>query len=24
LLVPAICIIFKPSFLKNGKKHEII
>ena len=24
LLVPAICIIFKPTFLKNGKKHEII
>ncbi|MEZ7954764.1 MAG: MMPL family transporter, partial [Bacteroidales bacterium] len=23
LLVPAICIIFKPTFLKNGKKHEI-
>ena len=23
LLVPAICVIFKPSFLKNGKSHEI-
>ena len=23
LLVPAICVIFKPSFLKNGKHHEI-
>ena len=23
LLVPAICVIFKPSFLKNGKNHEV-
>ncbi|MDD4057793.1 MAG: MMPL family transporter [Bacteroidales bacterium] len=23
LLVPAICVIFKPSFLKNGKRYEI-